>query len=875
MPASAAMLKNCILCVSILCCLPSLSVIAQFEDVSDLLGSLAPVQTTYNGNGVSFADLNRDGWDDLTIGRGNGEIAIYLNINGSFQPAPFTIPNLNAKQVQMVLWFDADNDGFLDLLVTKDQAPIELWRNDGAYHFTNIAAEAGISQQSLNYSGAAVCDFDHDGDLDFYVGKFYHPSINLSPTFENEFYRNNGDGTFTEVTNEIGLQLGQRPTFQPLFLDYNNDGWEDLYLITDRVFVENALFRNNGDGSFTNVTPETGAGIMICSMTGTVADYDNDGDLDVFISNSHVVGSRLMRNNGNETFSEVSEQLNLNVNQLGWGGLWIDYDNDTWQDLFMGLTSNGLFQFPGNRMYKNLQGNWFVDVSVEVGINNELIQTYVCAMADFDHDGYTDFVTNNNHLFSPKLFHNLGGSHHYLSVSLEGVTSNLQGIGSWITCYANGQSYVKYKLAGENLIAQNGDRMVFGLGDTQTVDSLVVQWNRGTRDVYYNVPANEHLHIIEGLSALFPIEVAPVGGNAAFCQNQALELTVGDFESYLWSTGETTPTITVNEPGTYGVQVTTSTGHQFESALLEVEVYPEPYIDTAVSHQWCADQADAWAEVLIDGSNEPSLVWSDGSHGCCIENLLPGTVTYTFTDAYQCTYSGTIEIQSAEPLIVLAQTSPASCAGYHDGQCEVVAFGGSPPYVIDWHGVDSQLLSADLYEVTVTDAHGCMHTIEYAIFEPEALEAEVTIVHCMNGSNGSASLNIEGGTPPYSVLWTGAEGFGTEAFGLPAGWYDVEVTDAHACKWSANFEVLSETSVYTIPAAKCLLYPNPARDYLHSSGCVDANAKSVITLFNLHGARVGETASWPVYVGHLPSGWYIASARQGDRYLEQPFFKLD
>jgi hypothetical protein len=295
----------------------------------------------------------------------------------------------------MLLWVDYDNDGDLDLLVTKNNGPIELWQNDGSFNFTNVAEAAGFPNENFEYTGAAFCDYDHDGFLDLYVAKFYHPNISIADNKRGVLYRNNGDGTFTDVTELAGVQVGQRPCFQPVFLDYNNDGWEDLYLITDRVFVENALFRNNGDGTFTNVTTESGAGLMICSMTGTIGDYDNDGDLDVFISNSHTIGSKLLRNEGNDTFTEASAVLGVNLHQLGWGGLWLDYDNDTWQDLFMSLTNNGLIPFSGNRFYRNNEGESFTDVSDETGINDVVTESYVSIMADIDHDGYYDFYLNN------------------------------------------------------------------------------------------------------------------------------------------------------------------------------------------------------------------------------------------------------------------------------------------------------------------------------------------------------------------------------------------------------------------------------------------------------------------------------------------------
>jgi len=329
------------LAAAVLLC-TAFSLCAQFSDASSMLGVLPSVATTYNGNGVSFCDFNHDGFDDLCIGRGSQAIKFYENVAGVFQPAAFEIPNATGHQINAVLWADYDSDGDLDLLITKVNGPIELWQNNGDFVFENVAATAGITSAHRHYVGAAFADYDHDGDLDLYVATFYSALLETNPAMASLFYRNNGDGTFTEVAQAIGAYVPPRTTFQPVFLDFNNDGWEDLYLITDRVFTENALFKNNGNGTFSNVSVGSGANIMICSMTGTVGDYDNDADLDVYVTNSPPVGAKLLRNNGNETFTDVSVSTGTNVTEIGWGSLWLDYDNDSWQDLFVSLTTNTL-----------------------------------------------------------------------------------------------------------------------------------------------------------------------------------------------------------------------------------------------------------------------------------------------------------------------------------------------------------------------------------------------------------------------------------------------------------------------------------------------------------------------------------------------------
>ena len=469
---------------------------AQFVDVSDVHGIDNINEGTFDGNGVSFYDFNHDGWDDLTLANGDDEPLFYINNQGSLELTSLNITVNPVAHVVMILWADYDNDGDSDLLTTQLGGYLQLWENDGEFNFTDISASAGLDLGTWDWWGASWCDYDHDGDLDFYAAKYYDDINNTNPDHESQFYRNNGDGTFTDVTIDAGVHLAPQATFQPVWFDYDHDGWEDLYLIIDRIVWINRMFKNNGDGTFTDMSGITGTNLLTNAMTGTMGDFDNDLDYDLYVTNGPA-GNFLLENEGIGIFDDITTSAGVGVYETSWGSLWLDYDNDTWQDLFVGTVG---FQFgpEQNFFFTNNQNQTFTLSTEEVGLLGDDSPSFVCAMGDLNNDGYYDFVTNNNDPYPSKLWLNDGGDNNYLSLSFEGVLANRDGIGTWINCYAEGNAYTRFTHCGEDLAGQSSVKEIFGLGQMNVVDSLTVTWNSGTVDKYFNVPVNQHYHIVEG-----------------------------------------------------------------------------------------------------------------------------------------------------------------------------------------------------------------------------------------------------------------------------------------------------------------------------------------------------------------------------------------
>lgn len=469
---------------------------AQFIDVTDLHGIDNINEGTFDGNGLSFHDFNRDGWDDLTLANGADEPQFYVNNNGSLELTELNILVEPTAHVVSVLWVDYDNDGDSDLFTSELGGRIHLWNNDGDLNFTDASVAAGISQEMRQWWAGSFCDYDHDGDLDFYITAYYDSLNDFDPDHESLLYQNDGDGTFTDVTQASGVKLPPQAMFQAVWFDYDNDGWEDLFLVIDRVVWINRLFKNNGDGTFTDVSVAAGADQAINSMTGTMGDFDNDLDFDLYVTDGPY-SNILLENLGDGTFSEIASAAGVLVDETSWGSLWIDYDNDCLQDLFVG-TVGSFFGAEQNHFYKNMGDQIFIEWIDEVGLMGDNSATFTVAMGDINNDGYYDFATNNNDPMPSKLWLNEGGENNYLSIELEGTIANRDGIGSLITCYVGEETFVRFTHCGEDLAGQCSKKEIFGLGDYNQVDSLSVRWNTGNIDWHTNLLVNHRYNLVEG-----------------------------------------------------------------------------------------------------------------------------------------------------------------------------------------------------------------------------------------------------------------------------------------------------------------------------------------------------------------------------------------
>jgi hypothetical protein len=485
------------------------------------------------GNGLSFHDWDRDGWPDLTFCRSGLPPVFYHNDGGTFSPVAFNIPNTH--EAKMVLWVDYDNDGDADLFITRFLGPWSLYRNNGNFMFTDVSEEAGITQvEGFAWTmGASWGDINNDGHLDLYICTYH-----LNDIRENLMFRANGDGTFTDVSEETGTSDGSKPSFQSVFADFNMDGWPDLHVSNDRFCCANSLYLNDGDGLFTDISASSGIDFNIDAMSNTVADFDNDGDLDIYVSN-HVAGNILLRNNGDITFTAVADEAGVAVNQVSWAALFLDQDLDGWQDLFVctsPLSANNTVVH--NYFFTNNADGTF-EYRNDSGMEAFITRSYCAATADFDNDGAPDIAIANKHPHVAELWRNNAENHSFLKVSLQGTESNRDGIGATVRCYVNGAMQLRHTQCGHAHFGQDSQYLIFGLNGATSVDSLSVTWPGGAVDMRYGIAAGQTLHVTEGdpqILVSIPQQTsrrAPftlVGSELIFAAGRKIEVVVMDMQ---------------------------------------------------------------------------------------------------------------------------------------------------------------------------------------------------------------------------------------------------------------------------------------------------------------------------------------------------------
>lgn len=473
-----------------------------FEDRAAVLGLNLSTGDTYLGNGVSFFDYNQDGWDDITLATGEGEkVRFFKNVFGSFVEE-FLLENSEAYQTKQINWVDFDNDGDYDLFITSDTNGNKLYQNDGNLGFTNITESAGLPTNNMFTYGASWGDYNNDGFLDVFISNRDEFNL-LVPNF---LYQNNGDGTFTDVSLEAGIKTTSDMSFCAAFFDYNNDGFQDIYVANDREIFLNVLYSNNGDGTFTDVSEISGTNIGIDAMSVTIGDYNYDGWLDIYMTNGED-GNVFFKNNADGTFSNVAGDTGTLFNSIGWGAVFFDAENDTDLDLYVSgrYLPNPIF-LP-SAFYQN-NGFGIFDIPNNSGLGNDTGDSYANAIGDFNNDGLPDIVVTNGSNENIFLYQNqTTTANNWLKVSLEGTQSNRDGIGSLIEIAVNGNAQYRYTLCGEGYLAQNSGTEMFGLGTATMVDSVKVTWLSGIEDVVYNVAPNQKLHLVEGTT----LSVSDVG----------------------------------------------------------------------------------------------------------------------------------------------------------------------------------------------------------------------------------------------------------------------------------------------------------------------------------------------------------------------------
>ena len=591
------------------------------------------------GTGVSCIDFNNDGLEDLTFATGtNQELYFYTNNgDGTFTKiAPLVS---NTHHTKMVLWADYDNDGDKDLFVTAFQRPNTLYRNDGGGVFTDVTAMAGIPVRNDWTWGATWGDYNNDGLLDLYVCN-RHNAVN-----SNYLYRNNGNGTFTDVTRKAGVSDGTQLTFQANFVDINNDGWLDLYLANDRLYG-NTLFRNNGDGTFTDISTSSAAGITIDAMNTAAGDFNNDGFFDLYVTNTPNGGNVLLRNNGDETFSDISASAGVQGFNFFWAGNFFDIENDGDEDLYVSCMKD--FTGSQNKVYVNQ----FVETGMEVftepyvnGLPGDTAQSYANAIFDFNDDGKLDIIVPNNGSDTIHLWENIvSNSNNWVKFTVEGTVSNRDGYGTRVEIWAGGKHYVRGHYCGDAYLNQNSEKIHFGIGTASMVDSVAIHWLSGITDVLTDLSPNQTYNVVENSTNPIPVNVNVVHADCHGSDGEATATPGGGVGPYTyeWTSGDMTATATSLAEGNYLVTVTDSNG---DRGIGFASINNIGVITCDIAVTMSTNGVGGAADLTVTGGKAPfTYSWSNSATTEDISGLAPGAYEVVVVDDNLCEGRGIVGI---------------------------------------------------------------------------------------------------------------------------------------------------------------------------------------------------------------------------------------
>lgn len=461
----------------------SISVMGLSQPAFMNISEVAGVADEGHNIGISFSDFDRDGDQDFYVATRSGANKLFENLgNNTFMNiAPMVGVNSRASS-RSGIWVDINNDGFQDLYVSNFLEGDILYLNNGDKTFTNISRSAGIDNENRPFS-VNVADVNQDGFLDIYISNFQT---------ENILYKNNGDHTFTNIVEQSGA-TDRLNAMGSIFFDYDNDNDLDLYLTHDgQPYI---LYKNIGGGNFIDVSEEAGINYDGNGMGTDVGDINNDGWLDIYVTNLYE--NTLFLNNGDGTFTDISQASRSDDYGMGWGTNFLDYNNDGWLDIY--VTNDSYFSPYPNVLYRNNGDNTFGIVEA-AGSVSSMLGGYGSACSDIDMDGRVDLVIANagrrDHV---ELFHNQAPQANWIGFQLEGVRSNRDAVGARIEV-TDSDSIIRIEevASGSGYASQNSLIQHFGLGKASSVSSLKVSWPSGRRQTFDNLDINQYYYVKEG-----------------------------------------------------------------------------------------------------------------------------------------------------------------------------------------------------------------------------------------------------------------------------------------------------------------------------------------------------------------------------------------
>lgn len=459
--------------------------------------------TTYFGGGVSTYDIDEDGWDDLTVGISGSGYFVFRNVNGSLE---LWWNFQSDDDVKQCLWGDLNNDGFNDFIGLTLQGEILLYQNVGNEYFINVGQ--GLNQQLPNriWMGASLGDMNRDGWLDLYLCA-YDEGVNVllrNLSFMNGEVLLNWD-------NNAMLTGTAKSSFQPIWIDLNNDDFSDLFVVND-FNQGNDYYESNPPIGFQKKDELNQLNFPVQCMSNAWSDFDLDGDLDVMITDT--ARTYLLENNEGIFLPLYDDAF---VPFWTWSALWMDADNDFYDDIL--VTGNNVVTNEGAVYYFDNTAGQFDECPVPSFTS---ARYFAASKWDIENDLFYDAVLAPDSGFHPLLLHNLSYGASAIKVHFEGTWSNRNGVGVKYNSYSNGMRKHGQVFSGENYLSQNSQNLILPVSNNYNqVDSLRIQWPSGISETWYNLEVGQSFFIQEGSSALYPDSLQFV-----FCPGDSIYLSL-------------------------------------------------------------------------------------------------------------------------------------------------------------------------------------------------------------------------------------------------------------------------------------------------------------------------------------------------------------
>ena len=607
----------------ILLCALAFAGLTQAQSFSNA-SSLLP--NGYNsGNCVGFTDMNNDGYDDIVVLDQSKTIKVlYQDGAGTFEE--FDYGDVSSNNQWGMTIGDYDNDGHKDVFAGGAYDGVHVKHIDAVGVFSDFDLDNGsMFMQACNFA-----DIDGDGQLDAFG---CHDDA-LSRMWRGNGTALDYDQELIDLTSydfSDYPNTDHSGNYGTVFSDFDNDGDIDLTIAKCRQFVNdpfdprrvNQIWLNNGDGTWSEVAEERGLVLNEQSWTVDYADYDNDGDWDCFLTN-HSTTMKLLENDGSGYFTDITDASGLNFSGFALQAKLADFDNDGYVDV---LVSGGIHRYFRN----NGDGTFTEDNTFSAG---DTMHSF--ALGDVNRDGSMDvYASYGNGYNSPDngnddiLWVNTGNDNHWIAFDLEGIVSNKDAVGTKVVLTGDFGTMIREVRAGESYGITNTFACMFGLGDHEVIETATIKWPSGMETIIEN-PAIDQYHNLLEAPCMTSVELS-YPSNLTLCPGESIEIAAtGDFVSYAWSNGSTEPAIMVGEAGTYSVTAYDADGCAAVSDMVVVDIITEaaPQVQVTGDLTFCAGSS-----VEFIGPNGDGWSWSNGETTQSIVVTESGVYSLALLDA--------------------------------------------------------------------------------------------------------------------------------------------------------------------------------------------------------------------------------------------------